>query len=85
MLACLLTQFLYISRATVVNLLGGKVDINLKWDNHIDYVRSKISKCIGILHKLIFFVPQSVLFTLYNSLILPSCTWNTFGLRKFYG
>ena len=41
-----------ISKANVVIFLGVRVDINLKWDNHIEYVRSKISKCIGILHKL---------------------------------
>ena len=64
-----------ISKANVVIFLGVRVDINLKWDNHIEYVRSKISKCIGILHKLKFFVPQSVLFTLYNSLILPHISY----------
>ena len=64
-----------------VKIWGVKVDINLKWDNHIDYVRSNISKCIGILHKLKCFVPQSVLFALYNSLVLPHfilhCYWGS--------
>ena len=64
-----------ISKANVVIFFGVRVDINLKWDNHIEYVRSKISKCSGILHKLKLFVPQSVLFTLYNSLILPHISY----------
>ena len=60
-----------ISRVDVVNFLGVKVDCNLKWDNHINYIKAKISTCIGILHKLKFCVPPFVLFTLYNALILP--------------
>ena len=60
-----------ISKVNVVNFLGLLVDNNMKWDDHISSIKSKVSKCIGIMYKLKFYVPQSVLFTLYNALILP--------------
>ena len=60
-----------ISKVNVVNFLGIQIDSDLKWDVHINNIKSNISKCIGILYKLQFLVPSSVLFTLYNSLVLP--------------
>ena len=60
-----------ISKVNVVNFLGIQIDSDLKWDVHINNIKSKISKCIGILYKLRFHVPSSVLVTLYNSLVLP--------------
>ena len=60
-----------ISKVNVVNFLGIQIDSDLKWDVHINNIKSKISKCIGILYKLRFHIPSSVLFTLYNSLVLP--------------
>ena len=53
-----------------VYFLGIQRDSHLKWHVHINNIKSKISKCIGILYKLRFHVPSSVLFTLYNSLVL---------------
>ena len=42
----------------------------LSWKNHIAMVSNKISKVIGILYRLKYVFPESVLFTLYNSLIV---------------
>ena len=60
-----------ISKVNVANFLGIQIDSDLKWDIHINNIKTKISKCIGILYKLRFHVASSVLFTLYNSLVLP--------------
>ena len=60
-----------ISRLNAVNFLGVIVDENLRWDVHIDNIVCKVSKSIGVLYKLRFYVPHPILFTLYNSLILP--------------
>ena len=62
-----------ISKVNVVNFLGILIDSSLKWDVHINNIKSKVSKCIGILYKLRLYVPHSVLFILYNynALILP--------------
>ena len=64
-----------ISKLNVVNFLGVSVDNNFRWDFHIDNVISKVSKSIGVLYKLKCHVPFPILFTLYNSLILPYLTY----------
>lgn len=51
--------------------LGVHIDEHLKWDKHIQQVASKLSKNIGILAKLKYFLPYTVLLMLYNTLVLP--------------
>ena len=43
----------------------------MNWNTHINYIASKISRTVGILYRLKDIYPQSVLLTLYNTLILP--------------
>ena len=43
----------------------------MNWITHINYIASKISRTVGILYRLKDIYPQSVLLTLYNTLILP--------------
>jgi len=57
------------------NYLGIMLDSHLSWKFHIDMVSRKIAKTIGILCRLKNTVPTNVLFTLYNSLILPYLTY----------
>ena len=38
---------------------------------HIDHISLKISKVIGIMHRLKDIYPKNILLTLYNSLIVP--------------
>ena len=64
-----------ISKVNVVNFLGVLIDCDLKWNSHINHVRNKMSKSIGILYKLKSYVPQSILISLYNTLILPYITY----------
>ena len=59
------------------------IDENLSRKNHIDEVATKISKNIGIVNRLINYLPNSILLTLYDSLVLPylNCsilTWAVF-------
>ena len=51
--------------------LGMTIDNKLKFNNHSDYIASKISKSIGVLYRIKDFVPRSILIKLYNTLILP--------------
>ena len=46
------------------------LDENLSWKSHIEMVGNKISKVTGILYRLKNVFPESVLFVLYNSLIV---------------
>ena len=54
-----------------IKFLGVTVDNKLSWKLHIDNICKTISRNIGIINKLKFYLPQSTLFMLYSSLILP--------------
>jgi len=60
-----------IERVTEFNFLGLTIDQHLTWNAHIQKISNKISRSIGIMNRLKRFLPQSILRTLYNSLILP--------------
>ena len=49
--------------------LGVIIDSQLNWEQHIRQLASKISRNVGILHKLKGLVPIKVMKTLYNSFI----------------
>ena len=51
--------------------LGITINNKLNWNSHINKVTNKISKTVGILNKLRYFLPSGVLQTIYNTLILP--------------
>ena len=51
------------------NFLGIKIDTNLNWLSHTNLVANTILKTAGVLNKLKDILPQSVLTTIYFSLI----------------
>ena len=51
--------------------MGIILDTALSWKYHINMIDKKISKVIGILHKLKYIFPKDILLTIYKSLILP--------------
>ena len=53
------------------NFLGVMFNSQMNWNTYINYIASKISRTVGILYRLKDIYPQSVLLTLYNTLILP--------------
>ena len=53
------------------NFLGVIFNSHMNWNTHINYIATKILKVVGILYRLKDIYLQSVLLTLYNSLILP--------------
>ena len=53
------------------NFLGIVLDKHLNWNEHLGSVRKKISKISGVICRLKHFLPQNILLTLYNSLVLP--------------
>ena len=60
-----------IERSSSVRFLGVELDDKLKFHNHINNVTHKVSKNIGILCKLAYFIPQYLLISLYHSLVEP--------------
>ena len=51
--------------------LGVTIDNNFKWNDHITYVKSKISKTIGLFYKMRQYFGRKALVNLYYSLIFP--------------
>ena len=43
----------------------------MTWNKHINHISMKIARSIGILYRLRNVYPESVLLTIYNTLILP--------------
>lgn len=54
-----------------VKFLGLHLDNKLKFNLHIDYICSKISRAAGILRKISFIVPPRILKMLYYSIFYP--------------
>lgn len=51
--------------------LGIIIEFDLSWDSHINAVSKKVSKNIGAIRKVSFFLPKHSLKTLYFTLIYP--------------
>ena len=66
----LLYKLKYYGVTDTANFLGIMLDENLSWKSHIEMVSNKISKVTCILYRLKNVFPESVLFVLYNSLIV---------------
>ena len=60
-----------IERATQFKFLGLNIDSNFNWKAHLSAVSTKVSRVIGLLHKLKYVFPSYILRMIYNSLILP--------------
>ena len=81
-----------IDRVSEFNFLGVIVDEHITWKPHIEKIRVKISRIIGIMRKLQCTLTSSILLKIYNSLILPYfnyglCSWgfhsdDLFALQK---
>ena len=64
-----------IDRISAFNLLGITLDEHLNWNSHINVTSMKIARSVGILHKVKNILPEYILKTLYNSLVLPHLTY----------
>lgn len=64
-----------IDRVYTTKFLGVILDSQFKWFEHIQHVKSKISKGIGILKKAKKVLQKSTLVTLYYSFIYPYLTY----------
>ena len=60
-----------LQRVDNTKFLGVTIDENLSWKNHIDGITKTISRNIGMINKLKFFIPERILRTLYCTLVLP--------------
>ena len=54
---------------TTTKFLGVIIDHKCKWNDHITYVKSKISKSIGILYKIRRFLDMNKYIQMYHSFV----------------
>ena len=53
------------------NYLGVTIDNSLSFKPHIDKICSKLSKNIGVMYRMSYYVPETVLLNVYYSIIYP--------------
>ena len=60
-----------------IKYLGVLIDNHLSWKYHVDYITVKISKIVGVISRLIHFVPFCTLRSIHQSLmhVLPYLTY----------
>ena len=78
-----------IEQKATSTFLGVIIDEHLTWNAHLHHVATCMSKGLGIINKLKYILPQSTLFLLYNTLILPYITycnivWANCGVTKLH-
>ena len=60
-----------LERVNVAKFLGVLIDSKLTWKNHIQYVKSKLSKCMAILNRVRYILNMYSMRSLYCALFLP--------------
>ena len=61
---------------SIILALGLIIDSKLNWKAHLSAIGTKISRVIGLLHKLKHILPKQVLHSIYNSLIMPHLNYS---------
>ena len=60
-----------LERVKYTNFLGVIIDDKLSWKYHINHIKGKMSKSIGILQKVKYIVNKKWRLKLYNTFVLP--------------
>ena len=65
--------------------LGVVIDENLTWDEHLNYITTKIVSSLGTIKRSRSYVPHETLVAIYNSLIQPHLdycceVWDSIGI-----
>ena len=60
-----------IDRVESTKFLGLIIDEKLTWSKHVEHVSINVSKSLGVINRIRTFMPQSVLLTLYYTLVYP--------------
>ena len=76
----LLNRDLIVDNVVIENVrqskfLGVIIDQSLTFNNHIQYIKGKISRALGVLYKCRKYLNQSTLLTLYYAFIYPYFTY----------
>ena len=66
-----------LKQVTEIKFLGVYIDEGLTWKSHISYICKKISKSVGTMHRVRFFLSSNTKISLYYTLIYPYLTYCT--------
>ena len=66
---------IHIEQKNNIKFLGVVIDEFLTWDEHVSKVLTSMSRCIGIMLKVKYYVSLQTLLTIYNSILLPHVTY----------
>ena len=58
-----------ITRTTFIKYLGVFIDDKLTWSNHIAYLENKLSRSVGLFHRIRYYLSDSALKSLYFSFV----------------
>ena len=61
---------LTISKVNNYKYFGVMIDSSLNWSNHIETLKTKLLKTIGILYKPRYYLNQNSLYYIFNSLLM---------------
>ena len=64
-----------IDKVLKTRFLGVIIDCHLLWDEHIQFMKNKIAKNIGILYKAKKYLPKKTVHTLYYAFVHPYYTY----------
>ena len=64
-----------IDRVSYTKFLGVQIDDKLGWKPHIEYIRKKLSKSVGLLKKARQYLPKDTLRSLYFTFVYPYLTY----------
>jgi len=71
-----------ITETSCTKFLGLFLDQHLTFKNHANHVNSKISKSLGVLYKLKYYLPHSTLKLLYQTMLHPHFVY---GIEAWFG
>ena len=60
-----------IERVTEFDFLGLTIDEHMNWNAHVQKISNKIARALGVISRLKRFLPDYILRTIYNTLVLP--------------
>ena len=60
-----------IKRVYITKFLGVHIDSHLNWGEHINHIKSKISKNVSIMRRVKHLVINYALYSLYSTLVMP--------------
>ena len=60
-----------IKRVYVTKIIGVHIDSHLNWCEHINHIKSKMSKNVSIMRRVKHLLIHSALYSLYSTLVMP--------------